>query len=58
MEEGFDLNSGHSPIYLAISDKIIMKNQNPVLTNKQTGISTIYWRVIVTYQYRLKLLTN
>jgi hypothetical protein len=43
IEEGFDINSDHSPIYLTISDKIITKDQNPVLTNKYTGIiSTIY----------------
>jgi hypothetical protein len=36
IEEGFDLSSDHSPIYLTISDKIIMKDQNPVLTNKHT----------------------
>jgi hypothetical protein len=35
-EEGFDLNSDHSPIYLTTSDKIIMEDQNPVLTNKHT----------------------
>jgi hypothetical protein len=34
IEEGFDLNSDHSSIYLTISDKIITKDQNPVLTNK------------------------
>jgi hypothetical protein len=38
IENGFYLNSDHSPIYLTISDKIITKDQNPVLTNKQT-----YW---------------
>jgi hypothetical protein len=36
IDEGFDLNSDHSPIYLTISDKIITKVQNPVLTNKHT----------------------
>jgi hypothetical protein len=36
IEEGFDLNSDHSPIYLTISDKIITKDQNPILTNKHT----------------------
>jgi hypothetical protein len=36
IEEGFDLNSDHSPIYLTNSDEIIMKDQNPVLTKKQT----------------------
>jgi hypothetical protein len=36
IEEGFDLNSDHSPIYLTISDKIITKDQNPELTNKHT----------------------
>jgi hypothetical protein len=42
VEEGFDLNSDHSPIYLTISDKIITKDQTPVLSNTQTGIiSTI-----------------
>jgi hypothetical protein len=34
IEEGFNLNSDNSPLCLTISDKIIMKNQNPVLTNK------------------------
>jgi hypothetical protein len=54
IKEGFDLNSD-----LTISDKIITKDQNPVLPNRQTGIiSTIYYRVILTYQYRLKLLTK
>jgi hypothetical protein len=33
IEEGFDLNSDHSPICWTISDKIITKDQNPVLTN-------------------------
>jgi hypothetical protein len=36
IEEGFDLNSDHSPILLTTSDKIITKDQNPVLTNKHT----------------------
>lgn len=36
IEEGFDMSSDHSPIYLTISDKIITKDQNPVLTNKHT----------------------
>jgi hypothetical protein len=27
IEDGFDLNSDHSPIYLTISDKIITKDQ-------------------------------
>jgi hypothetical protein len=35
-EESLDLNSDHSPIYLTISDKIITKDQNPVLPNKHT----------------------
>jgi hypothetical protein len=43
IEEGFDLNSDYSPIYLTISNKILTKEQNPVLTNTKTGvISTIY----------------
>jgi adenylate cyclase len=36
IEEGFDLNSDHSPKYLTITDKIITKDQNAVLTNKHT----------------------
>jgi hypothetical protein len=36
IEESLDLNSDHSPIYLTVSDNIILKNQNPVLTNKHT----------------------
>jgi hypothetical protein len=32
--EGFDLNTDHSPIWLTISNKIITKCQNPVLSNK------------------------
>jgi hypothetical protein len=43
IKKGFELNSDQSPIYLTISDKVITKDQNPVLTNTQTGIiSTIY----------------
>jgi hypothetical protein len=43
IEEGFDLNSDLSPIYLTISDKIITKDQTPVLSNTKTGIiSSIY----------------
>jgi hypothetical protein len=43
IEEGFDLNSDHSPIYLTVSDKIVTKDQNPAQTNKETGIiSAIY----------------
>jgi hypothetical protein len=34
--EGFGLNSDHSPISLKISDKIITKDQTPVITNKHT----------------------
>jgi hypothetical protein len=34
IKEGFELNSDHS--YLTISDKIMTKDQNPVLTNKRT----------------------
>jgi hypothetical protein len=42
IEESFDLNSNHSPIYLTVRDKTITKDRNPVLTNTQTGIiSTI-----------------
>jgi hypothetical protein len=56
IEESLDLNSDHSP---TVSDNIIIKNQNPVLTNKQTGIaSTTYWNVILIYQSRLKPLIN
>jgi hypothetical protein len=36
IEESLNLNSDHSPVYLTVSDNIIMKNQNPVLTNKHT----------------------
>jgi hypothetical protein len=36
IEESLDLNSDHSPIYLTVSDNIIMKNRNPVPTNKHT----------------------
>jgi hypothetical protein len=36
IEENLDLNSDHSPICLTVSDNIIMKKQNPVLTNKHT----------------------
>jgi hypothetical protein len=36
IEVGIDLNSDHSPIYLTLSDKIITKDQDPVLTNKHT----------------------
>jgi hypothetical protein len=39
IEESLDLNSDHSPVYLTVGDNIIMKNQNPVLTNTQTGIT-------------------
>lgn len=30
------MNSDHSPIYLTITDKIIIKDQNPTLTYKHT----------------------
>jgi hypothetical protein len=33
IKDGFDLNSDHSPMYQTISDKIITKDRNPVLTN-------------------------
>jgi hypothetical protein len=36
IEEGFDLSSDHSPIFLTVSTNIIMKDQNPVLINKHT----------------------
>jgi hypothetical protein len=35
IEDRFELNSDHAPIYLTISDKIITKDQNPS-TNKHT----------------------
>jgi hypothetical protein len=37
-DEGFDLNSDHSPICLTISDKIIVKDENPVLINKHIDL--------------------
>jgi hypothetical protein len=43
IEEGFDLNSDHSPIYLTNSDKIITKDQNPVLTNR-LGLLQLFTR--------------
>jgi hypothetical protein len=49
IEEGFDLNSDHSPIYPAVSDKIITKDQNPVRTNKhRLGLFQPFTRVILT----------
>lgn len=36
IEEGFDLNSDHSPILLTMSENIIKKENNPSLTNKFT----------------------
>jgi hypothetical protein len=34
IEEGYDLNSDHSPILLTISEHIITKAQKPILINK------------------------
>lgn len=42
LEEGFDLNSDHSPIYLTLSDNVITKEEKPYLTNKNTD--WIYFR--------------
>jgi len=36
IEESHDLNSDHSPILLILSEKIVQKVQNPVLTNRRT----------------------
>lgn len=38
IENSLDMNSDHSFIYLTISDKIIIKDQNPKIINKHT-----YW---------------
>jgi len=35
-EEGLDLSSDHSPVYLTLSDDVIMKEDNPYLTNSST----------------------
>jgi hypothetical protein len=45
IEEGFDLNSDHSKIYLTINDKITIKDQNPILTNKhRLGLFQLFKR--------------
>jgi hypothetical protein len=36
IDEGYDLNSDHSPILLTIGEHIITKVQNPILINKHT----------------------
>ena len=36
IEEGYDLNSDHSPILLTIGDRIIERPQNPTLVNNRT----------------------
>lgn len=36
IEEGWDMNSDHSPIILTLSENIIKKESNPTLTNKLT----------------------
>ena len=36
VEEGDDLNSDHSPVYLTLSSNIVEKESNPYLTNKYT----------------------
>jgi len=37
VEEGLDLSSDHSPVYLTVSDDIIMKEANPFLTTRSTS---------------------
>ena len=39
IEEGHDLNSDHSPIYLTLNSKIIENKCNPVLCNQLTDWS-------------------
>lgn len=36
IEEGYDMHSDHSPIILTLSEKIIQKESNPSLVNKNT----------------------
>lgn len=36
IEEGYDMSSDHSPIMLTLSEKIIPKESNPTLVNKNT----------------------
>lgn len=36
IQEGFDMNSDHSPIILTLSETIIQKESNPTLVNKNT----------------------
>jgi hypothetical protein len=36
-EDSYDLDSGHSPIIMTLSNKIIKKEANPTLTNKFSG---------------------
>lgn len=36
VQEGLDLDSDHSPIYLTLSETVIVKEENPYLSNKFT----------------------
>ena len=46
IEEGLDLNSDHSPIYLNVSDEVILKEGGPFLTNKTTNWESFQAKLI------------
>lgn len=50
IENRSDDNSDHSSVSLKICDKIILKNQNPTLSNKHIDWDYfIYWKILSSY---------
>ena len=56
VEEGFELNSDHSPIYLTLSNSVIEKECPPFLTNKNTDWN--YFKNILNVDYEITEINN
>ena len=56
VEEGFELNSDHSPIYLTLSNNVIEKEHPPFLTNKNTDWN--YFKNLLNVDYEITEINN
>jgi hypothetical protein len=57
IEDSYDLDSGHSPIIMTLSDKIIKKEANPTLTNKFTDCESFQSELHEKIQLNIPLRT-
>lgn len=58
VEKGFHLNLYHSLILFTISDQVIYKLQNSALVNNPTDWEDFYGKIILTWVYHSRILTN